>query len=140
MITIRTTVFTALAVVAIGAAGTGISAAAPTAPAVSQVASPMENHYAESEFATQFAIATGVGGVIGTGIGAGLGCLIVGAPAVAGGPLVLPACVAGAVTGGAIGGIVGTLAAGGPTLIIAGADLASTLAAEPGTTKWAAAK
>ncbi|MBF6334171.1 ammonium transporter [Nocardia transvalensis] len=102
-------------------------AAARPAPAV-PVASLAENQRAMDAFASQFGIATAIGGFIGTAIGAVVGGII----GLAGGPLDLAAIVVGA----AIGGIIGTLVVGGPTLIIAGIDLINTLAAPPGTTKW----
>ncbi|MGA9872645.1 MAG: ammonium transporter, partial [Rhodococcus sp. (in: high G+C Gram-positive bacteria)] len=61
-------------------------------------------------------------------VGAGLGLL-----GVTVGPLVFATVPGGA----AIGSVIGTIAAGGPTLVIAGIDLINTLAAPPGTTKFA---
>ena len=102
--------------------------AAQARPAVQPVASPQENYAAQANFASQFGIATAIGGFIGTALGAAVGLI-----AVLGGPTVIPGVIAGAT----IGGIVGTLTAGGPTLVIAGIDLINTLTAPPGTTQWA---
>ncbi|GAA5099276.1 ammonium transporter [Nocardia iowensis] len=96
---------------------------APATP----IASPYENQRAQEAFLSQFGIATAVGGFIGTVIGA-----LVGLTGIVGGPTVIASVLAGA----AVGGIIGTIVAGGPTLIIAGIDLISTLTAPPGTTKW----
>ncbi len=99
----------------------------PVALKVTDVASPDENLKAQQNFASQLGIATAVGGLTGTIIG----CVIGG---IAGaGVFSLPACAAGA----GIGGVVGTIAAGGPTLIIAGIGLIQTLTAPPGTTQYA---
>ncbi|MFB8279616.1 ammonium transporter [Nocardia colli] len=92
-----------------------------------EIASPFENQRAQDAFLSQFGIATAVGGFIGTVIGA-----LVGLTGILGGPTVIASVLAGA----AVGGIIGTIVAGGPTLIVAGIDLLSTLAAPPGTTKW----
>jgi hypothetical protein len=97
---------------------------APAAP----VASTMENQRALEAFGTQFGIATAIGGFIGTAIGAAAGLI-----GIVGGPTVL----ASVITGATVGGIIGTLIVGGPTLVIAGIDLLSTLLAAPDTTKWA---
>ncbi|MBB5913042.1 hypothetical protein BJY24_001909 [Nocardia transvalensis] len=94
---------------------------------VTPVASLEENQLAMQAFASQFGIATAIGGFIGTAIGVAIGLT-----AFVGGVIGIPAVV----TGAALGGIIGTLVAGGPTLIIAGMDLIATLAAPPGTTKW----
>ncbi|RDI61391.1 hypothetical protein [Nocardia pseudobrasiliensis] len=104
------------------------AAAARPAPALTPVASNAENQRAMDAFATQFGIATAIGGFIGTAIGAVAGAII--------GLSVLPIEPATIITGAAIGGIIGTLVVGGPTLIIAGIDLINTLTAAPGTTKW----
>ncbi|MFI6046200.1 ammonium transporter [Nocardia sp. NPDC051321] len=91
------------------------------------IASPFENQRAQDSFLSQFGIATAIGGFIGTIIGA-----LVGLTGILGGPTVIASVLAGA----AVGGIIGTIVAGGPTLIVAGIDLISTLTAAPGTTKW----
>ncbi|MFI6171193.1 ammonium transporter [Nocardia sp. NPDC051052] len=91
------------------------------------IASPFENQRAQDSFLSQFGIATAIGGFIGTIIGA-----LVGLTGILGGPTVIASVLAGA----AVGGIIGTIVAGGPTLIVAGIDLISTLTAPPGSTKW----
>ncbi|MEV5838861.1 ammonium transporter [Nocardia sp. NPDC052112] len=96
-------------------------------PVATPIASPRENLRAQDNFLSQFGLATAIGGFLGTVIGA-----LVGLTGIIGGPTVIASVIAGA----GIGGIIGTLVVGGPTLIIAGIDLISTLAAEPGTTKW----
>lgn len=96
--------------------------------AIRPVASPAENLLAQQTFASQFSIATAIGGFIGTALGA-----LVGLTGFLGGPTVVASVIAGA----AIGGIIGTLVVGGPALIIAGIDLINTLTAAPGTTKYA---
>lgn len=106
---------------------TVVKDAAQARPAATPVASPYENQQAMDAFLSQFGIATAVGGFIGTIIGA-----LVGLTGVIGGPTVIASVVAGA----GIGAIIGTIVAGGPTLIVAGIDLLSTLNAAPGTTKW----
>ncbi|MCJ0980072.1 ammonium transporter [Rhodococcus sp. ARC_M12] len=93
------------------------------------VASPEENLKAQQNFSSQLGIATAVGGFTGTAIGFGIGAigfLAGGLPGLATVPLFAT-----------IGGIVGTIAAGGPTLVVAGIDLLNTLNAAPGTTAWA---
>ncbi|MGY4098362.1 hypothetical protein ACW2Q0_02175 [Nocardia sp. R16R-3T] len=95
-----------------------------------EVASPIENQRAQNEFASNFGIATAVGGFIGTAIGAVVGCIF-------GLPLFGVGCIAGLPIGAGIGGILGTIAVGGPTLVAAGIDLLNTLQAPDGTTKWA---
>lgn len=104
------------------------NAAAARPVPVTPVASLAENQLAMQSFGSQFGIATAVGGFIGTALGALVG-LAVGLTL----PVLEPATI---LTGAAIGGIIGTLVAGGPTLVIAGIDLISTLTAPPGTTKW----
>ncbi|MGW4713574.1 ammonium transporter [Nocardia sp. NPDC004260] len=106
---------------------TVVKDAAQAHPAATPVASPFENQRAMDAFLSQFGIATAVGGFIGTVIGA-----LVGLTGLIGGPIGIGTVVAGA----GIGGIIGTIVVGGPALIIAGIDLISTLAAQPGTTKW----
>ncbi|HLS76999.1 MAG TPA: ammonium transporter [Nocardia sp.] len=92
---------------------------------VTPVASLEENNRAMETFASQFGLATAIGGFVGLAAGAAIGCVIT-----------LPACLPGLVTGASVGGIIGTLVVGGPTLVVAGIDLIQTLAAEPGSTKW----
>ncbi|MGQ4598125.1 hypothetical protein [Nocardia sp. R6R-6] len=94
------------------------------------VASPLENQRAQNEFASNFGIATAVGGFIGTAIGAVVGCVL-------GLPLFGVGCIAGLPLGAGIGGILGTIVVGGPTLVAAGLELLNTLQAPDGTTKWA---
>ncbi|MEV0031758.1 ammonium transporter [Nocardia sp. NPDC050793] len=91
------------------------------------VASPLENQRAMDSFASQFGIATAVGGFIGTALGA-----LIGLTGLVAGPGVIASVIAGA----AIGGIIGTIVVGGPTLVVAGLDLLGTLTAPAGTTKW----
>lgn len=107
---------------------TVVKDAAQARPAATPVASPQENQQAMDAFLSQFGIATAVGGFIGTIVGA-----LVGLTGVIGGPTVIASVIAGA----GVGAIIGTIIAGGPTLIVAGIDLLSTLNAAPGTTKWA---
>ncbi|WP_454197608.1 hypothetical protein [Nocardia sp. Marseille-Q1738] len=91
------------------------------------IASMTENRRARDEFASQFGLATAVGGFIGTAIGATIGCLVT----------IAVGCVAGLMTGAGLGGILGTIAVGGPTLVVAGVDLLTTLQAADGTTRFA---
>jgi hypothetical protein len=98
------------------------------------IASAIENQRAQNEFASQFGIATAVGGFLGTAtgviIGGVVGCIL-------GLPLLGVGCIPAAIAGAGIGGILGTIAVGGPALAIAGMDLVNTLQAADGTTKWA---
>lgn len=108
---------------------TAVKDVAAARPAAEPVASPQENYAAQANFASQFGLASAIGGFIGTAIGALVGLLVT-----------LPTGVgipAGILTGAGVGGIIGTLVVGGPTLIIAGIDLVNTLTAAPGTTQWA---
>ncbi|WP_280240635.1 hypothetical protein [Nocardia abscessus] len=91
------------------------------------VASMTENQRARDEFASQFGLATAIGGFVGTAIGATIGCLVT----------IAVGCVAGLLTGASLGGILGTVAVGGPTLVVAGVDLLTTLQAAEGTTRFA---
>ncbi|MGY4099859.1 hypothetical protein ACW2Q0_09925 [Nocardia sp. R16R-3T] len=95
--------------------------------AVKPVASMNENQRARNEFATQFGLATAVGGFVGTAIGAVVGCV---ATIVAG-------CIGGLATGATLGGIIGTIAVGGPVLIASGVDYVNTMLAPDGTTRFA---
>lgn len=95
------------------------------------VASTEENLIAQETFASQLGIATAIGGLTGTAIGA----IVVGVSTCVVSALLL--CLPGVATGATVGGIIGTIVAGGPTLLIAGIDLLNTLAAPPGTTKFA---
>ncbi|MGQ4600306.1 ammonium transporter [Nocardia sp. R6R-6] len=106
---------------------TVVKDAAQAHPVATPIASPSENQLAMQSFLSQFGIATAVGGFIGTVIGA-----LVGLTGIVGGPTV----VASVITGAGVGAVIGTIVAGGPTLIVAGIDLLSTLNAAPGTTKW----
>ncbi|MEU4842308.1 hypothetical protein [Nocardia testacea] len=108
---------------------TAVKDVAAARPAAKPVASPQENYAAQNNFASQFGLATAIGGFIGTALGA-----VVGLATWAGGPVT---GIPGIVTAAAIGGIIGTIVVGGPTLIIAGIDLINTLVAAPGTTQWA---
>ncbi|APA96298.1 hypothetical protein [Nocardia seriolae] len=98
--------------------------------AVKPIASPGENQQAMSHFASQFSLATAIGGFVGTAVGAAIGCLVS-----------IPAgCLTGVLPGAGIGGILGTIAVGGPTLVAAGLDFVQTLQAGEGTTRWATPK
>lgn len=110
-------------------------------PAVKPVASLIENQRAQDAFATQFGIATAIGGFTGTAVGAVLGTLL--GIAFAGAVCLVPPIIQCVVTtlpiiaaGAAVGAIIGTIVVGGPALAIAGTDLINTLIAPPGTTKW----
>ncbi|WP_328389366.1 ammonium transporter [Nocardia sp. NBC_00416] len=108
---------------------TAIKDAAAARPAVKPVASPQENYAAQSNFASQFGIATAIGGFIGTALGAAVGLItFLGGPGTG---------IPGIITAATVGGIIGTIVVGGPALVIAGVDLFNTLAAAPGTSKWA---
>jgi hypothetical protein len=100
-------------------------------PETEFVASPQENLAAQNNFASQFGIATAIGGFVGTALGA-----LIGLAGIIGGPTV----IASVITGATIGGIIGTIAVGGPALVIAAVDLVNTLNAAPGTTQWAPKK
>jgi hypothetical protein len=95
--------------------------------AVKPIASLKENQQAQNEFASNFGIATAIGGFVGTAIGAVIGCVVT----------IVAGCVPGLITGAGVGGILGTIAVGGPTLVAAGVELFNTLQAPAGTTKWA---
>ncbi|KAA0018931.1 ammonium transporter [Antrihabitans cavernicola] len=105
-------------------------------PLLRPVASTIENQAAMSAFATQLGIATAIGGLTGTAIGAVVGGII-GSAGLLGGPVGLATILGGIATGAGVGGVIGTIVAGGPTLLIAGVDLVSTLTAPPGTSKYA---
>ena len=90
------------------------------------VASPIEDQRAMSDFATKFGLATAIGGFVGTAIGAAIGCAVT----------IVAGCIPGLVTGAGVGGIVGTVAAGGPALVAAGVELVNTMQAADGTTQW----
>ncbi|WP_330233520.1 hypothetical protein OHA40_14215 [Nocardia sp. NBC_00508] len=98
------------------------------------IASPIENQRAQNEFASQFGIATAVGGFLGTAVGVVLGGVI---GCILGLPFLGVGCIPAAIAGAGIGGILGTVAVGGPALLVAGMDLLNTLQAPDGTTKWA---
>ncbi|WP_454199810.1 hypothetical protein [Nocardia sp. Marseille-Q1738] len=98
------------------------------------IASPLENQRAQNEFASQFGIATAVGGFLGTAVGVVLGGVI---GCILGLPFLGVGCIPAAIAGAGIGGILGTVAVGGPALLVAGMDLLNTLQAPDGTTKWA---
>ncbi|NKY37685.1 ammonium transporter [Nocardia speluncae] len=110
---------------------TAVKDPAAARPATEFVASPQENLAAQNNFASQFGIATAIGGFVGTAIGA-----LVGLTGIVTGPGVVASIIAGAT----IGGIIGTIAVGGPTLVIAAVELVNTLNAAPGTTQWAPKK
>jgi hypothetical protein len=98
------------------------------------IASAIENQRAQNEFASQFGIATAVGGFLGTATGVVIGGIV---GCILGLPLLGVGCIPAAIAGAGIGGILGTIAVGGPALAIAGMDLINTLQAPDGTTKWA---
>lgn len=95
--------------------------------AVKPVASMLENERARNQFATQFGLATAIGGFIGTAVGATIGCVVT----------IAAGCIGGFLAGAGIGGIIGTTIVGGPVLIVAGIDLVNTMVAADGTTHWA---
>ncbi|MBJ8339476.1 ammonium transporter [Antrihabitans sp. YC3-6] len=99
---------------------------------VQPVASPIENQRAMETFATQFGIATAIGGFVGTAGGAIIGGILGG---IAGCATIL-LCLPGIATGAGVGAVIGTIIVGGPALVVAGIDLIGTLTAPPGTTKW----
>lgn len=90
--------------------------------AIKDIASPAEDLKAQEIFNSRLAVATAAGTMAGTIVGAIVGVFFGGI---------------GAVPGAGIGAVVGTIIAGGPTLIAAGIDLGQTLAAAPGTTRYA---
>src|SRR5262249_40946 len=90
------------------------------------VASPIENQRAMSDFAAKFGLATAIGGLVGTAIGAAIGCVVT----------LVAGCVPGLVTGAGVGGIVGTVTVGGPALVGAGVELVNTMQAADGSTQW----
>ncbi|MQY24812.1 hypothetical protein [Nocardia aurantia] len=98
------------------------------------IASPRENTLAQQAFATQFGLATAVGGFLGTAAGVVIGAI---AGCALGLPLFGVGCIPAAITGAGIGGIIGTLVVGGPALIAAAVDLINTLQAAPGSSPWA---
>ncbi|MFQ6398153.1 hypothetical protein ACLMAJ_32525 [Nocardia sp. KC 131] len=95
--------------------------------AAKPVASMIEDERARNQFASQFGLATAIGGFVGTAVGATIGCVIT----------IVAGCIGGFLTGAGIGGIIGTIIVGGPVLIAAGVDLVSTMMAAEGTTHWA---
>ena len=102
--------------------------------AVRPVASAMENHRALDDFKTNFSIATAVGTFLGTAAGAIVGGIT---GCIMGLPLLGVGCLPAAVAGAGIGAVLGTIAIGGPALLITGFEVINTLAAPPGTTRWA---
>ncbi|MFX0581302.1 hypothetical protein [Nocardia nepalensis] len=94
---------------------------------VKPVASLVENQRARNEFASQFGLATAIGGFVGTAIGAFVGCVVT----------IAAGCIGGFTTGAAIGGIIGTVVVGGPTLLTSGVDYVNTMLAPDGTTRFA---
>lgn len=117
------------------------SKATPVKGMLHNVASIDENQRAMGAFSAQLGIAMAVGGLVGLTVGAIAGCIIGGTPlalTLVGIPPAVLTCLGGAAIGAGVGGILGTIGAGGPTLVIAGIDLANTLTAPPGTTKFKA--
>lgn len=106
---------------------------------IKPVASLLENQRAQNAFATQFGLATAVGGFVGTAAGAVIGGIL-GAAVAAATCVAALACIVTALpliaTGAGVGAVLGTIAVGGPALAIAGTDLIGTLTAPEGSTKW----
>ena len=92
------------------------------------VASVEENTRAQANFGQQLALASAVGGLAGTVVGGAIGLV---------GLIAGPVALATVPVFAAVGAIAGTVVVGGPTLVIAGIQLAQTLAAPEGTTIWA---
>ncbi|APB01761.1 ammonium transporter [Nocardia seriolae] len=107
---------------------TAVKDIAAATPVLHPVASLNENTRAMQAFSSQFGIATAIGSFVGLAIGAAVGAI-----GFFGGAFGLATVPVAA----AVGAIIGTLVVGGPTLLIAGVDLISTLVGAPGTTKWA---
>lgn len=99
-------------------------------PGLHNVASVDENQRAMGAFSSQLGIAMAIGGLSGLTVGAIVGCVF-------GLPLLGVGCIPGIPIGAGVGSIIGTIAAGGPTLVVAGIDLINTLNAPPGTSKFA---
>ncbi|MFC0449763.1 hypothetical protein [Rhodococcus jostii] len=95
---------------------------------LSDVASVEENTRAQTNFAQQLTLATAVGGLAGTVVGGAIGLV---------GLIAGPVALATVPVFAAVGAIAGTVVVGGPTLVIAGIQLAQTLTAPDGTTIWA---
>ena len=112
-----------------------VAKASPAKSLLKPVASTTENQAAMSAFATQFGIASAIGGFAGTAIGAVVGAVVIGGVACT--LTALVGCIPGIIAGATVGGIIGTIAIAGPALAVAGIDLISTLTAPPGTTKFA---
>ena len=92
-----------------------------------QIASPVENQRAFTDFATKAGLAFAVGGLIGALIGGAIGCVVT----------FFLVCIPGLVVGAIGGGVLGTIAAGGPTLTASAVELQNTIQAHNGTTQWA---
>ncbi|MFD9667036.1 ammonium transporter [Rhodococcus sp. NPDC059968] len=92
------------------------------------VASVEENTRAQTNFGQQLALASAVGGLAGTVVGGAIGLV---------GLIAGPVALATVPIFAAVGAIAGTVIVGGPTLVIAGIQLAQTLTAPDGTTIWA---
>ncbi|EKT81968.1 hypothetical protein WSS_A14409 [Rhodococcus opacus M213] len=95
---------------------------------LNNVASVEENTRAQTNFGQQLALASAVGGLAGTVVGGAIGLV---------GLIAGPVALATVPVFAAVGAIAGTVVVGGPTLIIAGIQLAQTLTAPDGTTIWA---
>ncbi|MFE7416452.1 ammonium transporter [Rhodococcus sp. NPDC057529] len=95
---------------------------------LSDVASVEENTRAQANFGQQLALASAVGGLAGTVVGGAIGLV---------GLIAGPVALATVPVFAAVGAIAGTVIVGGPTLVIAGIQLAQTLTAPDGTTIWA---
>lgn len=107
---------------------TAVKDVAAATPALRPVASLTENQRAMENFSSQFGIATAIGSFVGLAIGGGVG--LIGFLGGAFGFATVPLAAT-------VGAIIGSLVVGGPTLLVAGVDLISTLTAAPGSTKWA---
>ncbi|MBC2642751.1 MULTISPECIES: ammonium transporter [unclassified Rhodococcus (in: high G+C Gram-positive bacteria)] len=95
---------------------------------LNDVASVEENTRAQANFGQQLTLATAVGGLAGTVVGGAIGLV---------GLIAGPVALATVPVFAAVGAIAGTVLIGGPTLVIAGIQLAQTLTAPDGTTIWA---
>ncbi|MET7771965.1 hypothetical protein [Nocardia sp. NPDC005366] len=111
-------------------------------PALTPVASPVENQLAMNDLVNAVSIGTSIGSLVGTAIGAtlgiGIGFVLAGASCV----VISLGCVVTVLPtvglAGAIGGLAGAVLAGGPTAAAALYEYVTTLNAAPGQSKFAA--